>query len=161
MPLDFECICRLDAGWQYGSWTLQGGTIVQRARSLDPLLVAAGDICHLIVEQPTFFNSEAGRIAAREGTVFKLSIVVGYLLGRLRLNSEDITLYTPSQWKGMVTKDITRKKFYRVFKDAAARDAWGDTTRYDHDTVDAVMMLHYWLTQRSKQSDHLTRVKIG
>src|SRR5262245_15814991 len=125
MPLDPECIHRLTAGWQYGSWTVRGDSLAVKLKSLDPLLRACGDICHLVIEQPTFFNSEAGRIAAREGTVIRLSIVVGYIVGRLPLNSEDTTLYTPAQWKGMVTKDITRKKFYRVFKDAAARDRWG------------------------------------
>jgi hypothetical protein len=126
-------------------------------RSLDPLLKACGDVSHLIVEQPTFFNSEAGRIAVREGSIIKLSMVLGYIIARLPLNSEDITLYTPAQWKGMVSKDVTRKKFYREFKDAAALDKWGDISKYDHDTVDAVMMLHFWLVQRLLKGQGIPR----
>jgi hypothetical protein len=100
-----------------------------------------------VVEQPTFFNSEAGRIAVREGHIIRLSIMLGYIMGRLDLWEPDVTMYTPATWKGMVPKDITRKKFFRTFKDAGRPDAWGRAPTYDHDTIDAIMMLHFFLTR--------------
>jgi hypothetical protein len=157
LPLESHCTHLLGAGWHYGSHDVRGNDLPSRMRSLEPLLDLIsqhGHVSHLVVEQPTFFNSEAGRVAAREGHIIRLSIMLGYIMGRLDLYGPNVTMYTPAQWKGMVPKDITRKKFYRTFKDAAKLDIWGTTLRYDHDTVDAIMMLHFWLTQIN-----LTRVK--
>jgi hypothetical protein len=151
VPLDPECAHRLGAGWRYGSLPLQGDTLPEKMRSLDPLLEKCGKICHLIVEEPQFFNSEAGRIAVREGHIIRLAIMLGYIMGRLELWGPNVSMYTPAQWKGMVPKDITRKKFFRTFMDAAGPDLWGAVPRYDHDTIDAIMLLHFWLTHR-KQS---------
>jgi hypothetical protein len=142
-----ECPHRLSAGWQYGSITLGGDSLSKKMRSLEPLFERCGVISHLVVEQPTFFNSEAGRIAAREGHLISLSIMLGYIMGKLELWEPDVTMYTPAQWKGMVPKDVTRKKFFRTFKDAAVMDRWGRRLTYDHDTVDAIMLLHYFLTR--------------
>jgi hypothetical protein len=124
-----------------------GDTLSEKMRSLEPLFESCGAIEHLVVEQPTFFNSEAGRIAAREGHTIRLSIMLGYIMGKLELWEPDVTMLTPAQWKGMVPKDITRKKFFRTFKDAAGMDRWGRIHTYDHDTVDAIMLLHYFLTR--------------
>jgi hypothetical protein len=120
-------------------------------RSLEPLLERVGRIVHLVVEEPSFFNSEAGRIAVRQGHIIKLSIMLGYIMGRLELWGPDVSMYTPAQWKGMVPKDVTRKKFFRTFTDAAGPDQYGEVPHYDHDTVDAIMMLHFWLTQRKRE----------
>lgn len=147
LPLDAECAYRLKAGWQYGSIKLNGDILSDKMRCLDPLFERCGAISHLVVELPTFFNSEAGRIAVREGHIIKLSIMLGYIMGRLDLWEPDVTMYTPAQWKGMVPKDVTRKKFFRTFKDAAVMDAWGRRLTYDHDTIDAIMMLHHFLTR--------------
>jgi hypothetical protein len=157
LPLASDCASQLSSGWRYGSWSLRGDDLHSRMRSLEPLLDRVGQIghiSHLVVEKPTFFNSEAGRIATREGHIINLSIMLGYIMGRLELWGPNVTMYTPAQWKGMVPKDVTRKKFYRIFRDASSLDLWGTTHKYDHDTVDAIMLLHYWLTQRN-----LTRVK--
>jgi hypothetical protein len=127
-------------------------------RSLEPLFEKCGAISHLVVELPTFFNSEAGRIAVREGHIIRLSVMLGYIMGKLELWEPDVTMYTPAQWKGMVPKDITRKKFFRTFRDAGRPDAWGRTPTYDHDTIDAIMMLHFFLT-RVKMTEKAKKIQ--
>lgn len=154
MPLVPECAYQLEGIWQYGSWPVRGDSLQEKMHSVKPLLERFGYVCHLVVEKPTFFNSEAGRIAAREGHIINLSIMLGWIIAKLDLWGPDLTMYAPNQWKGMVPKDVTRKKFYRVFNDARRLDRWGDGEKYNHDTVDAIMLLHFWLTQR-----HLTQVK--
>jgi hypothetical protein len=127
-------------------------------RSLEPLFESCGAISHLVVELPTFFNSEAGRIAAREGHIIRLAIMLGFIMGRLDLWEPDVTMYTPAQWKGMVPKDITRKKFFRVFRDAMVPDVWGRKPTYDHDTIDAIMLLHFFLT-RVKMTEPIQKIQ--
>jgi hypothetical protein len=147
LPLQPEVLYRLGAGWEYGSMELMGDTLADRMRSLEPLFEECGAISHLVVEKPTFFNSEAGRIAVREGHIIGLSIMLGYIMGKLELWEPNVTMYTPAQWKGMVPKDITRKKFFRTFQDAAGVDRWGARVTYDHDTIDAIMLLRFFLTR--------------
>lgn len=147
LPLEPDSPHRLSAGWKWGSIKLQGDSLSDRMRSLEPLFERCGAIDHLVVELPTFFNSEAGRIAAKEGHIIRLSIMLGYIMGKLELWEPDVTMYTPAQWKGMVPKDVTRKKFLRTFKDSMRVDAWGRAPTYDHDTIDAIMLLHFFLTR--------------
>jgi hypothetical protein len=151
LPLQPAALYSLAAGWKFGSWTMKGDTLVQKMRSIFPLLKGGADraFAHLVIEMPTFFSTEKGRIAAREGYTINLGMTVGYIIGNLQ--GIPVTLYTPGEWKGMVSKEITRKKFYRTFEDADNADAYGNPMTYDHDTVDAIMLLHHWLSQKHEK----------
>lgn len=89
---------------------------------------------HLVCEMPSFFNSERGRIAAREGDMNKLTLVIGTIYGCVP--GAELFLYTPQTWKGSVPKEITRKRFLRAFGDSGSY-------KLNHDIVDAIMLLRY------------------
>lgn len=101
-------------------------------------------IDHLIIEMPEFFHSTKGRIATRQGWIVQLGVVVGYTIACLDI---PYTLYTPKQWKGMVSKEVTRKRFLRTFSDTH-NWRWRDC---DHDIIDAIMLLRYWMTQQDRR----------
>jgi hypothetical protein len=96
---------------------------------------------HLICERPMFFNSEKGRIAAKEGYTNNLAMVIGTIYGCLP--SIQLFLYTPQQWKGSVPKEITAVRFKKIFKYAGEMPV--------HDVIDAIMLLRY----------HLIRINTG
>jgi hypothetical protein len=163
-PLSPACLCELDAGWTYGSWPVEGVTLQQKMRSAGRLIktlpVGDGQCVQLVAELPTFFSSEKGRIAAKEGYTINLAMILGYIMGKLEGGGVPTMFYTPGMWKGTVSKEITRKKFFRTFKDANANAnaGWkgGVERTYDHDTVDAIMILRYWLGQREPGLAHVS-----
>jgi hypothetical protein len=122
----------------------------QKMRSAGQMVAAfmEGGVCaQIVAEMPTFFSSEKGRIAAKEGYTINLALVLGSIIGRFDLVAEQkmpVQLYTPGMWKGQVSKEITRKKFFRTFKDASGGI-------YDNDTVDAIMILSFWLEKKYPQ----------
>jgi hypothetical protein len=143
--MDPDAPHRLSAGWTYGSWPVEGLTLQQKMRSSGRFIksLVGAECIQLVAEMPTFFSSEKGRIAAKEGYTLNLCMVLGYMMGRLENGAVPTMLFTPGMWKGQVSKEITRKKFFRTFTDAKM-DEFGEAT-YDHDTVDAIMILRYWL----------------
>ena len=144
-PYAAVSLSKLKEGWNYGSFELPSGTIGTKMRAVGEFVgrLDVGAQCvRLVAEMPMFMSSEAGLIAAREGYTINLAMVLGYVIGQMQVPT---TLYTPAQWKGQVPKDVTRKKFFRTFSDARDLNDWGDDPTYDHDCLDAIMILRHWL----------------
>ena len=96
------------------------------------------DVNHLVYESPNFFSSPRGAIAAKEGYLTDLGIVIGIAIGTFP--KAQIWPYTPQEWKGSVPKEVTYKKFLRTFTDSQKY-----AEKANHDLIDAIMLLHYHL----------------
>jgi hypothetical protein len=96
---------------------------------------------HLICEMPAFFDTEKGRIAAREGHTNNLAMVIGTIYGVIP--NVQLFLYTPQQWKGSIPKDVTLIRFKRTFED-------NGNYNLVHDVVDAIMLLRYHMYQLTR-----------
>jgi Holliday junction resolvasome RuvABC endonuclease subunit len=97
---------------------------------------------HFASEWPSFFNSMKGRLAAQQNYTVDIASIVGFLAGQFNFRSENITLWTPNQWKGSVPKYVTEHKFVRVFGQPAKKLV----RVLSDDVVDAIMITHFWLT---------------
>jgi len=124
--------------WNFGWFSPpDGGGLTQKMSSIK-LHFSRAVADHLVCERPMFFDSERGRIAAKEGYTNNLAMVIGTIYGCLP--SIQLYLYTPQQWKGSVSKEITLVKFRKIFKDKGPYNPV-------HDTVDAIMLLRYHVSR--------------
>jgi hypothetical protein len=150
--LGWACYCAaggplegiMDGGWRFGCIHPRGETRIEKwSDALHKLARATWEweLTHFVAEWPAFFGSERGRIAAQKGYTLELAGMVGYLAGRLSFRPERISLYTPQQWKGSVSKAVTRAKFVRAFGEAARAVA----RSVPDDTIDAIMIAEHWL----------------
>lgn len=121
--------------WNFGAFCPAGQGRLEKLTHVKEYF-SRGQADHLICEMPTFFESERGRIAAKEGYTNTLSLVIGTIYGVMP--NVQLFLYTPQQWKGAVPKRVTMAQFRRVFS---------NNGHYNpvHDTIDAIMMLRYHL----------------
>lgn len=146
-PYPQSCLSLLkEGGWNFNCKHLPEGALNYKLTYLDSwlkLMQSKFSIIYLVAEQPTFHHSEKGRIAARQGYTINLGTLLGFIIARLDCVNHH-SLIPPAQWKGMVPKHATFKKFQRTFHDSANWN-WHDS---DHDIIDAIMLLHYWLTQK-------------
>ena len=105
---------------------------------------------HFASEWPTFFDSERGRIAAVNNYTVGIASMVGYLAAAFDFHPDDIRLYTPIEWKGMIGKEIVREKFIKLFgpegspQEPAIRRL---DKQLSDDTIEAIMIARYWLDQ--------------
>lgn len=129
-----------EAKWTCGYWDIGSIMLSSKLKEIvDNIIISCdgldgdeGD--HLVVEWPQYFDVERGQIAAREGHTLNLAAINTYIAGYFRLPSNQWHPVLPSQWKGNITKEMTRRRFFREL---------GQKKIYkvDHNTVDAVMML--------------------
>lgn len=132
-----------EAVWKWGYWDLHTTLLSSKARELvdyiimdtDGLDADAGDI--LIAEFPQYFDSGRGNIAAKEGWTINLAALDFYVFGFFRLPWKQFAPVFPSQWKGNLSKEITRRRFFRELGEKKI-------FKIDHNTVDAVMILLDW-----------------
>jgi hypothetical protein len=94
---------------------------------------------HLVAEQPTFFGSIKGRIAAQQDHTIRLGQMVAGIAGLFKFPPSRIALYTANQWKGSVPKRVTKHRLQKAFPDV-------DASQLPDDEVDAVMLAVFWLT---------------
>lgn len=97
---------------------------------------------HYAAEWPTFMNSMKGKIAAQQNYTLGLASMVSYIAAAFEIRSENITLWTPMQWKGMTPKSVTRNRFLMYFGSAAKQIA----RAANDDVIDAIMIARLWLT---------------
>jgi hypothetical protein len=128
--------------WKCGTFTPQGINLESKLYSIGKFLNRIYSIEELVIEWPTFFNSEKGRIAARAGYTVQLGAICGYIIGFFNLSPLHIHLYTPQQWKGNAPKRATSVKFIRTFPDQKNR-----LRLLGHDEIDAIMLLHHHFTK--------------
>jgi len=110
---------------------------------LDAISANSYRITKAVVEMPTFFNSQVGRIAAKQGHTSRLAWIDGYVAGYFHLEDGSYTEYTPTEWKGTMTKAMTRAKMIRDFNLSQTDRA----LNLKDDTIDAIMLLKYYLEQ--------------
>lgn len=149
LPYQEYSLTSLEAGWKFSTFNLRGEGLQDKIRHLDVWLrrmMFSNPVIYLVGEMPTFFNSEKGRIAARMNWTIQLGVLLGFIMARLECEAR-YTFYTPAQWKGTMTKEVTKKRFLRTFTDAT-NWKWIDA---DHNTIDAIMLLHYWVSQRREK----------
>ena len=133
-------------------WNWQFGTIKTAGKTYEWQLVELREffrqfqsfnIQSLVIEMPGFYNSETGRIAAKQGYTIGLGAVAGVVIGVLNIPSDRIFLYTAPQWKGTTPKWVSYKKLVRIFADTYIHHDPPINLEHQDDTVDAIMLLHY------------------
>lgn len=132
--------------WQFGTLKTEGKTYEYQLceirdfcrKFLEPLQPQT-----LVIEMPGFYNSETGRIAAKQGYTIGLGAVLGVVVGTLNVSPKAIYFYTAPAWKGSVQKWVTYKKLVRTF--AETYTLADVKLEHQHDTVDAIMLLHFHL----------------
>jgi len=124
--------------WEWGSYEVDGLNFKVRCWNLfNSLSRNQGKPDHLILEWPTYYGGERGQIAAAKSYTINLAGIVMFVVGAFAMPAKDYTLYTAPDWKGSVSKQVTARRFFKMFK--------VELNQVDHDTIDAVMMLVYHL----------------
>lgn len=137
--------------WRWGTWYPDGGSLEMRILDLCSCINEdIGEFDHLIIEKPAFFSSEKGMIAARQNYTIDLAAITYYIGGWFRLMHRQFHPVTAIQWKGNVSKDITKRKFFRKFSNVNTK------TTTEH-SIDATMLLHWWLESYAMVSPLITR----
>lgn len=127
------------AGWAWGTFALEGFNKIQRMADLYQSLLNEGinDIDHLVIEYPAFYSGQRGQIAAHNNYTIDLAHICGYIAGRFGSDHRSYHAITAIEWKGTVSKEITARKFFRLFKVPLS-------TISEH-AVDSTMLLRYFL----------------
>lgn len=124
--------------WDYGSFEICGMNFKMRCHDLKDHLMRLGfDFDILVAEWPTYYSGEKGQVAAQQGYTINLAGIVMFIAGFFQVHHTQLFLYTAPDWKGTVKKAVTARRFFRLFGE--------NEMKIDHDTIDAVMMLHYHL----------------
>lgn len=121
--------------WTWGTWELSGYNLLERCSDLRAYIQQSGndDFTDLILEWPTFYQSEKGELAAKQNYTINLAAIAMYIAGFFHLDVSRIELVTAPQWKGQADKRITARRFFAHFGENAIHK--------DHNTIDAVMLL--------------------
>jgi hypothetical protein len=132
--------------WDYGLFEPDSTRLVTSICRyfLDALQVRHYRITKVVVETPTFFNSPIGRIAAKQGYTQKLSWINGFIAGYYHLEDGSYFEYPPREWKGTMSKEMTRSKMMRDFE----LDPHDRALELSNDTIDAIMILKYYLDEQ-------------
>jgi hypothetical protein len=99
----------------------------------------------VLIEYPTFQQSDRGRIAAAGGGLIKIATVAGYLAAKLD-SCKQVKFITPSMWKGMLSKDQTRS---RIMKHKLLGPQLS-LMKFDHNAADAVGMIEWYISRVQK-----------
>lgn len=121
--------------WTYGSLNIGEGTLEHKLHVIQHWLTNVKSVDFIVGEKPVFYNNAQGMIAAQEGYTINLGIVLGFIIGHFGCKFK---FYSAPQWKGQVSKDVTRAKFIRKFQQYPPG-------KMNHDTIDAIMILHHHL----------------
>lgn len=84
-------------------------------------------VSEIYVEEPHHYDGGKGTVARNSGSILKLMLVVGAVLGGCSDSETNVTLISVQTWKGNLPKEITQKRVLR---------AWGVSG--DHNAIDAV-----------------------
>lgn len=127
--------------WKWGTIRVEGHNYQMKLVMLLQTLGELGllDVDHLVTEWPTFFSSEKGQMAAHQNYTIDLGGVCAFLAGSMGLDHRRWHLLTATAWKGSVSKYVTGRKFFRVFRI--------DPNHLSEHEIDSTMMLRYWLIE--------------
>lgn len=128
-----------NAVWKWGHWEIRSNSYQFKLQEIvEHIIIDCGGLDHtedwLVVEWPMYFDSEKGHVAAKMGHTINLAGVDCYIAGYFRLPWRNWHLLTAIQWKGSVSKEITRMRFFRQM-------GIKQIYKVNHNAVDAVMML--------------------
>jgi len=138
-------------GWRYGLIHPKGINLQYKWKDayfkLKEVIGRDRHITHLAAEWPMYFNGMRGKLAAQQNFTVNLASLIGYLVGKLGVKAEFVSLWTPVQWKGSVPKYVTSSKFVRLFGQAARQVA----NTQSNDVIDAIMIAEFWLSLYNRQ----------
>jgi len=134
------------ADWSWGHWEIGSLALTFRLREIAEWVIMDCDGLDpdedwLVIEWPAYFDSDRGQVAAKMGYTLGLAAVCAYIAGFFRMPPQNTHLLTATQWKGSVSKEVTRMRFFR---------ALGQKQIYkvNHNAIDAVMLLHTFCKRR-------------
>lgn len=130
--------------WFWTAWALDGFNFKMRCHDLVHRIEEAGldDFDELIIEWPTFYDSEKGATAARQDTTLFLAGIAMFVAGYFQVEAKNLHMITAPMWKGQVTKEITVRRFLKLFGE--------EYRQTDHNAVDAIMMLIKFCEKRAE-----------
>lgn len=138
----------LKEDWSWGAWELSGMNFLMRCVDARSYIEAEiGEFDELVVEWPMYYDSAKGQVAARQGYTINLAGIAMYLVGWFQLPHQQVFLYTAPDWKGTVPKQVTARRFYKLFNI--------NVMTVDHNAIDATMML-YFHVQKTGRTANLT-----
>ena len=127
-----------NAKWKYGNWILSAHSLQAKFQECAEYMIMEFDLNPeedwMVLEWPMYFGSERGQVSAQLGHTLNLAGIVGYVSGYFRLPWRQVHLITANQWKGSVSKEITKMRFFRAM-------GVKQIFKVDHNAVDAVMLL--------------------
>ncbi|SRR5258705_11952730 len=139
------------AGWKYGLIHPKGFNLQSKWKDayfkLKEVIGRDKYVTHLAAEWPMYFNGLRGKLAAQQNFTINLASLIGYLVGKLGVKAEYVSLWTPIHWKSSVPKHVTQAKFIRTFGSEAKQIA---NTQSD-DVIDAIMIAEFWLSLYNRQ----------
>lgn len=126
--------------WTWGTFQLGGTSLQMRIIDLvQQITMELGDEWDFIItEKPAFYSSQKGQIAAHQNYTIDIAAVGFFVAGWFHMDQRTHHPITAITWKGSVSKEITARHFFRIFGKETKR---GIT---EH-SIDAVMLLRYWL----------------
>lgn len=128
-----------NANWKWGHWKIESNSLTFKLKEITEwIILEAGGLDHcsdwLVAEWPAYFDGMKGHVSAKMGHTINLAAVDAYIAGYFRLPWQNIHLITATEWKGNVSKEITRMRFFRHM-------GIKQIYKVNHNAVDAVMML--------------------
>ena len=122
--------------WAWGTWTLSGMNFLMRCGDCRTYIAEEiGDFDVMVIEWPMYYDSAKGAVAAKQGYTINLAGIAMYVAGWFQLPHQNIYLYTAPDWKGTVPKQVTARRFFKLFE--------VNINEVDEHAIDAVMMLLY------------------
>lgn len=126
-----------ESAWLWGTIYPQGNNLQMRIMDLiQHLSIEVGPFDLLVTEKPAFFSSERGQIAAHMNYTIDLAAINYSVAGWFHKDHRQHFAITATQWKGMVSKAITAKRFFRRFPEVTA-------SNISEHAIDAVMLLRF------------------
>lgn len=92
----------------------------------------------IVLEMPEYWKV-AGYAARESGSFFKLAVVVGMIA-----TLPNVVVVTPSQWKGQMTKEVTKNRLQRKYTDI-------EFDNMDNNIVDAIGIGDWYLSKYKKE----------
>lgn len=144
-------ILTIDPGTQYCGWALgtgwsnelkkygliqetKGGWL-RRSKSIVKqivVLIRHSQAKHVIIELPRSWDSGKGIGAKAQGSILKLSCMVGMLVGRLLTMRVQIGFLEAGKWQGQLPKSVIRERVIRQYKlkphTLPAKEKWYNVT---------------------------------
>lgn len=136
-----------EANWRWGHWKIASNSLTFKWKEITEwMIIEFGGLDHsedwVVMEWPVYFDGMRGHASAKMGHTINLASVVAYIAGYFRLPWRNVHLLTATQWKGSVSKEITRMRFFRHM-------GIKQIYKVNHNAVDAVMMLLTFCKRRA------------